>query len=312
MTPRTRRCPRSSTRSRLAATRETRGDLLQFPFYFRNTEETRARVAKLAEGLQGWPAPSEVRDRTWLLPAALEFLRERGLSLSAIDICQTKTSIPPGAWTTGPLGYVRFHGRNRDAWFDSKATVAQKYDYLYSLEELNPWAVRVREIAQETEATYVIMNNHFAGKAVANALPPPPPPRASGPRTPPIYPHDAHAFPQEIAAPKTRLEERGFEFRSLAHAHFQARAPGVVVSAYRSGKVVVQGAAAMEMFGDMAPPAPKLTGSVCGSDESGKGDYFETARRRRGRREAGQEERCARRACATRRRCRTPRSCARR
>ena len=80
--------------------------------------------------------------------------------------------------------------------------------------------------------------------------------------------------PEEIAALKTRLEERGFEFRSLAHAHFQARAPGVVVSAYRSGKVVVQGAAAMEMFGDMAPPAPKLAGPVCGSDESGKGDYF--------------------------------------
>jgi uncharacterized protein YecE (DUF72 family) len=144
--------------------------LLQFPFYFRNTAESRARVAKLAEGLAGWPCAVEVRDRGWLLPAALGFLHERGLSLCDIDICQTRTSIPPGAWTTGPLGYVRFHGRNRDAWFDSKATVAQKYDYLYSLEELRPWAERVREIADSTEATYVIMNNHFAGKAVANAF----------------------------------------------------------------------------------------------------------------------------------------------
>ncbi len=144
--------------------------LLQFPFYFRNTEETRARVATLSDRLQGWPCAIEVRDRSWLLPAALGFLRERGLSLCDIDICETKTSIPPGSWTTGPLGYVRFHGRNRDAWFDAKASVAQKYDYLYSLEELTPWALRVREIAQETEATYVVMNNHFAGKAVANAF----------------------------------------------------------------------------------------------------------------------------------------------
>lgn len=144
--------------------------LLQFPFYFRNTEETRGRVATLAERLEGWPCAIEVRDRSWLLPAALEFLRDRRLSLCDIDICQTKTSIPPGSWTTGPLGYVRFHGRNRDAWFDSKATVAQKYDYLYSKEELAPWAERVREIAEGTEATYVIMNNHFAGKAVANAF----------------------------------------------------------------------------------------------------------------------------------------------
>jgi len=144
--------------------------LLQFPFYFRNTEEGRARVATLAKGLLGWPCAIEVRDRGWLMPAALGFLREHGLSLSNIDICQTKTSIPPGSWTTGPLGYVRFHGRNRDAWFDTKATVAQKYDYLYSMEELRPWAERVREIAEGTEATYVIMNNHFAGKAVANAF----------------------------------------------------------------------------------------------------------------------------------------------
>ncbi len=80
--------------------------------------------------------------------------------------------------------------------------------------------------------------------------------------------------PDEIEALKTRLEERGFEFRSLAYAHFQARAPGVIVSAYRSGKVVVQGAAAAEMFPDMVPPVAKLSGTVVGSDESGKGDYF--------------------------------------
>jgi len=78
--------------------------------------------------------------------------------------------------------------------------------------------------------------------------------------------------PDEIEALRTRLEERGFEFRSLQHAHFQARAPGIIVSAYRSGKVVVQGANAGELF--PAPPAPKLLGPVCGSDESGKGDYF--------------------------------------
>jgi uncharacterized protein YecE (DUF72 family) len=144
--------------------------LLQFPFFFRNTAEARARVASLAAGLRGWPCAIELRDRSWLLPPALAFLSDHGLSLCDIDICQTNTSVPPGSWTTGPLGYVRFHGRNRDAWFDKQATVAQKYDYLYTLAELRPWADRVREIAAETESTYVIMNNHFAGKAVVNAF----------------------------------------------------------------------------------------------------------------------------------------------
>jgi ribonuclease HIII len=78
--------------------------------------------------------------------------------------------------------------------------------------------------------------------------------------------------PKEIEELRARLEQRGFEFRSLAYAHFQARGPGVVVSAYKSGKVVVQGAAAAGILGEV--PAPKLSGAVVGSDESGKGDYF--------------------------------------
>jgi len=78
--------------------------------------------------------------------------------------------------------------------------------------------------------------------------------------------------PKEIEELRARLEARGFEFRTLAYAHFQARGPGVVVSAYRSGKVVVQGAAAAGVLGEV--PAPKLLGAVVGSDESGKGDYF--------------------------------------
>jgi ribonuclease HIII len=45
----------------------------------------------------------------------------------------------------------------------------------------------------------------------------------------------------EITALRTRLEQDGFEFRTLQYAHFQARGTGVVVSAYRSGKVVIQG-----------------------------------------------------------------------
>ena len=78
--------------------------------------------------------------------------------------------------------------------------------------------------------------------------------------------------PTEIAALRRRLENEGFEFRTLQYAHFQARGPGVVVSAYKSGKVVVQGKEAGNLF-DL-PSAPKLSDAVAGSDESGKGDYF--------------------------------------
>jgi ribonuclease HIII len=52
----------------------------------------------------------------------------------------------------------------------------------------------------------------------------------------------------------------------------------VVVNAFRSGKVVVQGARAGELvqrhLGGAAPPAPTLEAVTAGSDETGKGDYF--------------------------------------
>ena len=144
--------------------------LLQFPFFFRNTQSNRARLAQLARGLEGWPCVLEVRDSSWLIGPALEFIARLELSLCNIDICQAKDSVPPDSLTTGPVGYVRLHGRNADAWFDKRAPTEQKYNYLYSDEELDEWVRLVREIAAQTESTYVITNNHFQGKAVANAF----------------------------------------------------------------------------------------------------------------------------------------------
>jgi len=144
--------------------------LLQFPFFFRNTQQSRARLSHLAGGLAGWPCAVEVRDRGWLSAPALDFLNRLGLSLASIDICQAKDSIPPCALVTGPLGYARLHGRNRAAWFSKGASRDQKYDYLYSPAELDTWAGIIAEVAAKSQQTFVITNNHFGGKAVANAF----------------------------------------------------------------------------------------------------------------------------------------------
>jgi uncharacterized protein YecE (DUF72 family) len=65
---------------------------------------------------------------------------------------------------------VRLHGRNYKNWFSEKASVAERYDYLYSMRELEPWADRVKTVASQTQETYGITNNHNIGKAVANAI----------------------------------------------------------------------------------------------------------------------------------------------
>ena len=48
----------------------------------------------------------------------------------------------------------------------------QRYNYLYKADELEPWVERAKELAatRGTTEVYVITNNHYKGKAVANAL----------------------------------------------------------------------------------------------------------------------------------------------
>jgi uncharacterized protein YecE (DUF72 family) len=67
---------------------------------------------------------------------------------------------------------VRFHGRRYDTWFsdDPKLPSHERYNYLYSLEELKPWVSRIQEVQQHTRDVYVVTNNHYQGKGVVNAL----------------------------------------------------------------------------------------------------------------------------------------------
>jgi uncharacterized protein YecE (DUF72 family) len=73
---------------------------------------------------------------------------------------------------TGPVAYYRFHGRNAAKWFGPNTSNEERYNYLYSEKELEPWAERIREgRARRADANaFAVMNNHFRGQAVANAL----------------------------------------------------------------------------------------------------------------------------------------------
>lgn len=53
-------------------------------------------------------------------------------------------------------------------WF-AETNVRDRYDYLYSEYELEPWKERIKEISGKVAATYVVANNHNLGKAAVNA-----------------------------------------------------------------------------------------------------------------------------------------------
>lgn len=144
--------------------------LLQFPWSFKNTIEDRIYLSKVLESFRDYPLVLEVRHASWNTPEIYEWLEERGIGVCNIDQPVFSKSIRPAALTTSPIGYVRLHGRNYQNWFREKAPRDERYNYLYSVDELDPWITRIRQVASQTIETYVITNNHFRGQAVVNAL----------------------------------------------------------------------------------------------------------------------------------------------
>src|SRR5258708_1750005 len=146
--------------------------LLQFPFSFHRTSETVAYLAAVLKRFGDYPLVVEVRHGSWDAPETLELLRTSGVSFCNIDQPIIGRSLGPSAQTTAAVGYVRLHGRRYDRWFSDDAIIPahERYNYLYSAEELAPWVNRVRKVTGQAGNTFVITNNHFQGKAVVNAL----------------------------------------------------------------------------------------------------------------------------------------------
>lgn len=154
----------------LAVAEKLGGLLLQFPWSFKNTEEERSYLIKLINRFKDYPLILEVRHASWNNQALYEELERREVAICNIDQPVFKKSIRPSALATSTLGYVRLHGRNYQNWFREEAVRDERYNYLYSADELEPWIVRIKEVSKQSKETYVITNNHFLGKAVVNAL----------------------------------------------------------------------------------------------------------------------------------------------
>jgi uncharacterized protein YecE (DUF72 family) len=146
--------------------------LLQFPFSFHSTKETTRYLAALLNRFADYPLAVELRHASWQSSETLSVLREHHAAFCNIDQPVIGRSLQPSAESTSSVGYVRLHGRRYDTWFtdDSASPAHERYNYLYSAEELDPWVSRIRNIAKHSPNTFVVTNNHFQGKAVVNAL----------------------------------------------------------------------------------------------------------------------------------------------
>jgi uncharacterized protein YecE (DUF72 family) len=142
--------------------------LAQFPWSFRRTPENERYLGTLRQELPDLPLVVEFRNSAWIKEDVYDLLRSQGLGFCCVDEPRLKGLVPPVVAATSPTGYVRFHGRNAQKWWQHEKS-HERYDYLYSAAELQEWVPKIEQLAEETEKTYVFFNNHYEGKAGFNA-----------------------------------------------------------------------------------------------------------------------------------------------
>lgn len=146
--------------------------LIQFPFSFHRTPENFEYLKEVLKTFADYPLVVEVRHASWNDKAFYEMLRERGIGFCNVDQPIIGRSLKPTSRATAPVGYVRLHGRRYDTWFsdDPETPPEERYNYLYSIQELEPWRERIQAVSSNADATFVITNNHYGGKGIVNAL----------------------------------------------------------------------------------------------------------------------------------------------
>lgn len=149
--------------------------LIQFPPSFHAEPEMRDYLDWLLGAFTGYPIAVELRHRSWSDEAdeTRARLAAHRAAWVLIDEPKFDSSIrqswtPPEREREGGLTYIRLHGRNADKWWEHDEA-EDRYDYLYSADDLRPVAVAAKVAAAVSKRVVVYFNNHFSAKAVANA-----------------------------------------------------------------------------------------------------------------------------------------------
>lgn len=147
----------------------------QFPPWFHPGPQARQVLEELPERMEGLDVAVELRNAGWFgdgdTDRTLSLLDDLGLAYVCVDGPQGfENSVPPITAVTHPrLAVVRMHGHNRENWNRKGISPAERFRYLYSEEELEGWAPRVRELAEGTRETHVLFNNCYRDHGVRNA-----------------------------------------------------------------------------------------------------------------------------------------------
>jgi uncharacterized protein YecE (DUF72 family) len=152
--------------------------LLQLSPYFKNEGHSQKTLASILDAVDcsHIDYSVEFRHQSWLdesrkeiVSDVADLLKEWNVAIVAVD----GPGFPITNRETADHSYVRFHGRNYDIWYTDESEDDQRlnrYDYLYTKEQLRTWVPRIREAEKDTARVRVFFNNHGRSKAVRNAF----------------------------------------------------------------------------------------------------------------------------------------------
>ena len=149
--------------------------LFQFPPWFGPNRANREYILDAKARLGQYTMAVEFRNGTWMREAAdqehtLRFLAEHAIPYVCVDEPQgLKSSVPPVTAVTAPIALLRMHGHNAGAWEGRSATAAERFDYLYTEDELREWVPAIQRLAGEAREVHVLMNNCHRDYSVRNA-----------------------------------------------------------------------------------------------------------------------------------------------
>ena len=149
--------------------------LIQFPSSFHSTPDAREYVSWLLRAFRDYPRAVEFRHKSWGEADADTPARVNDAGAALVRIDEPFTHMD-GVRVLGakvpsakvPLAYLRLHGRNAAQWWEHEQA-EDRYNYLYTEAELQPFADEARQEAALEKRVLVYFNNHFSAKAVANA-----------------------------------------------------------------------------------------------------------------------------------------------
>lgn len=146
--------------------------LAQFPASFKNDPESSGYLEWLLKAFKDYPVAVELRHRSWSEhpKETGQILAAHDAALAQIDEPKFKLSIRQNQLPniTG-FYYMRLHGRNAAQWWKHDKS-EDRYNYLYSADELKAVAETAAAARQLVKKFYLYFNNHFASKAVVNAV----------------------------------------------------------------------------------------------------------------------------------------------